>query len=125
MTALWVGYYRMIEGQTAKSPLFYDSLAKDLMGEANAFQAFQRMQDTLDDSIFISKAGYVRGEHTWFTLRTRFFDDLVQRALLKHTLQAQQRQAGARPRQLQVIDLACGFDARAFRLTFPPDTCLF
>lgn len=115
----------MIEGQTSKRPLFYDGLAKDLMGEDAAYQAFLRMQETLDDSIFMSKAAYARGEHGWFTLRTRFFDDLVHRSLLEHTIQAQQRQGGARPRQLQVVDLACGFDARAFRLTFPPDTVFF
>lgn len=95
------------------------------MGEAHAKRAYERMTDALDDSIFLSKAAYARGEQGWFTFRTRYFDDLVQRSLLDHTLQAQQRQGGARPRQLQVVDLACGFDARAFRLTFPPDTVFF
>jgi len=115
----------MLEGQTAARPLYYDGLAKDLMGEAHATQAYERMTEALDDSVFLSKAAYASGERRWFTFRTRFFDDLVARSLLDHTLQAQHQQGGARPRQLQVVDLACGFDARAFRLTFPPGTAFF
>lgn len=97
-----VGCYRMVEGQTAERSLSYGHLAKDSMGEADALQAFQRMQGALEDSVLISKAAYAKGEQVWFTLRTRLFDELVQRSLLDHTLQAQQRQQGARPRQLQV-----------------------
>ena len=125
LTALWSGYHRMQEGITAARPLFYDGLAKDLMGEANATQAFQRMQDALEGSFVVSKAAYTHSERVWFSVRTRYYDDMVQCSLLDHTVQAQQRQGGARPRQLQVVDMACGFDARAFRLTFPPDTVFF
>ena len=131
LTALWVGFYRMVEGhaqslvETQSPPLFYDPLAKALMGEANAARAWHRMIGVLQESVFMSKAAYAKSEYGWFTVRTRFHDDFVLRSLLEHTLLGQEKNNGARPRQLQVVDLACGFDARAFRLTFPPNTLFF
>ena len=62
----------MQEGITAARPLFYDGLAKDLMGEANATQAFQHMQDALEGSFVVSKAAYTHSERVWFSVRTRY-----------------------------------------------------
>jgi O-methyltransferase involved in polyketide biosynthesis len=33
--------------------------------------------------------------------------------------------AGAYPQQLQVVNMACGLDSRAFRLCFPTNTTLW
>ena len=124
LTALWVGYYRIKEA-SVPCPLFFDPLAKALMKEENAEWAFQRMQDTLEDSFFMSKAAYTRTEQGFFPVRTRFIDDHVVRSLYNHVLLAQCSSGGQSPRQLQVVDIACGFDARAFRLNFPDNTLFF
>lgn len=124
LTALWVGYYRIREAELP-SPLFFDPLAKALMGEENAEWAFQRMQDTLEDTLVMSKAAYTRTEQGFFPVRTRFIDDHVDRSLRNQVLLAQRGSGGQPPRQLQVVDIACGFDGRAFRLNFPPNTLFF
>ncbi|KAM3572006.1 hypothetical protein VYU27_005963 [Nannochloropsis oceanica] len=124
LTALWVGYYRIREA-SVPSPLFFDPLAKALMKEENAEWAFQRMQDALEDTLFMSKAAYTRTEQGFFPVRTRFIDDHVDRSLYNHALLAERGSGGQSRRQLQVVDIACGFDARAFRLNFPDNTVFF
>lgn len=124
LTALWVGYYRMREIEQ-KTPLFYDPVAKAIMGEDDARWAFQRMQETLEDSWLMSKAAYARSEANFFPVRTRFIDDHIGRSLEAQILCAQSTSGGKPPRQLQVVDMACGFDGRAFRLDFPTNTLFF
>jgi len=82
MTALWAGYHRIRE-MSQSQPLFFDPLAKALMGEENARRAYERMTAELEDSIFMSKAAFEQNEATFFPVRHRFFDDFIYRTLGK------------------------------------------
>ena len=95
-TANWVAAARARESARPDA-LFHDPLAKALAGDEG-----QRWIDTDDDG---SVGDYV-------ALRTRFFDD----ELLRST-----RAMGIR----QIVILAAGMDARAYRLPFPKSTRLF
>jgi methyltransferase (TIGR00027 family) len=95
-TANWVAAARARESDRADA-LFHDPFARALAGEEGA-----RWLATDEGG---------RGE-AYIALRTRFFDDELLTAV---------RARGIR----QVVILAAGLDARAYRLPFPEDTRLF
>lgn len=78
--------------------LFYDPWAAALAGQEGANWVQQRLQ-TEDNGFTI-------------IVRTRFFDDFLQRAAEEHHIR-------------QVILLAAGLDTRAFRLPWPAQTQIF
>lgn len=83
--------------------LFHDPLARDLAGE----EGF-RWLDVLD----LAAGPFGAGPSLYTVVRTRFFDDFLASAL---------RETGAR----QVVLLAAGMDARAFRMDWPPGVRLY
>lgn len=94
-TARWTAGARALENRRPDR-LFADPWAEELAGAEGMSWAEQRGEDKLAPII----------------LRTRFFDDF-----LLHTLQQEQAR--------QVILLGAGLDTRAFRLDWPPNTCLY
>jgi methyltransferase (TIGR00027 family) len=95
-TALWTAAVRAEEHRRADR-LFADPFAERLAGEAG--------QIALDQS---RRAG---GNSEYVVIRTRFFDDALMNAV----------ESGIR----QVVIVAAGFDARAYRLTLPRATVVY
>ena len=94
-TAHWTAAVRAKESERPDR-LFDDPWAAALAGEAGMAWLEPRTPDSLAPIV----------------LRTRYFDDFLQRIT---------RQSGIR----QVVLLAAGLDTRAFRLSWPEQTCLF
>ena len=101
LTSRWVAASRALETESA-APLFRDPLARALASEAG----------------FAMRAA-VNAEHgapstpgQYLTIRTRFFDDAIVEAVTSLGLR-------------QMVLVAAGMDARAFRLDWPPGTVLF
>jgi methyltransferase (TIGR00027 family) len=95
-TAHWVAAARALESNRPDA-LFRDPYAAELVG--SEWDAWSPSPDTDYGNAYVA-------------LRTRFFDDELLRAV---------REGGIR----QVVILAAGMDARAYRLPFPAETRLF
>lgn len=78
-------------------PLFHDPFAEALAGE----EAFVVLHEHLTED-----------DRAYVAVRTRFFDDFLKTAVLEAGIQ-------------QVVLLAAGMDARAFRLTWPASVHLY
>lgn len=100
LTARWVAQVRAEESQR-EDALFHDPWAAALAGDLG------RGWEQLGHSEDIMNAGKIE-----IIIRTRFFDDFLQRAAIDQKIR-------------QVVLLAAGLDARAFRLPWPEQTRLF
>jgi methyltransferase (TIGR00027 family) len=103
LTSRWVAASRALETE-ALAPLFSEPLARALAGE----EGF-----SLLDASARARPGATAGvPDPYLSVRTRYFDD----ALLA---------VANEPNLRQVVILAAGMDARAFRLPWPDGTALF
>jgi methyltransferase (TIGR00027 family) len=102
-TAQWIAAARAIETESAK-PLFTDPFARELAGDAGFGLLTLTRQWT--------GAGSFSGPDPYLSVRTRFLDDAVLRAVREQALQ-------------QVVILAAGMDTRAFRLEWPDGVVVF
>jgi methyltransferase (TIGR00027 family) len=103
LTARWMAANRALESDHA-SPLYRDAFARDLAGEAG-FDVLYAMRTA-------SGMGTFSGPDPYLTIRTRFFDDALLSAVRESSID-------------QVVILAAGMDARAFRLEWPAGLRLF
>jgi methyltransferase (TIGR00027 family) len=103
LTSRWVAANRALETE-APNRLFEDHFAHVLAGE-EGFALLAASQKAKPPT----PAG---GPDPYLSIRTRFFDDALLGAVNERGLQ-------------QVVLLAAGMDARAFRLTWPLGTTLF
>lgn len=94
-TAHWTAAVRALES-ARPDRLFYDPWAEALAGETGQVWMEQRTPESVIPII----------------LRTRFFDDFLERTIHQASLQ-------------QVVLVGAGLDTRAFRLKWPPGTQLF
>lgn len=94
-TARWTAAVRATESARADG-LFHDPWAAALAGEEGQAWIAQRTTDRVASIV----------------LRTRFFDDFLQRATQEGGIH-------------QVVLMAAGLDTRAFRLDWPAGTCIF
>lgn len=106
-TSQWMAAVRAREGENPHH-LFFDPLAAALAGP----EGFAWLERTEPAASLGGRAGPLVGPGLYVVVRTRFFDDFLLRAC---------RDGGAR----QVVLLAAGMDARAFRLPWPPGTRLY
>src|SRR5215469_1299553 len=97
-TACWIAAVRAHESARA-NPLFRDPWAASLAGQEG-----QVWRERMTGGKEANEVGLV--------IRTRFFDDFLQRVTWEHQV-------------LQVVLMAAGLDTRAFRLPWPPHTRLF
>jgi methyltransferase (TIGR00027 family) len=103
LTSCWVAVGRALETERPDR-LFHDPYARALAGP-QGFALFAAMQ--------AAKGGTPSAEaDPYLSIRTRFFDDALLRAL-------------ADPALRQLVLLGAGMDARAFRLRWPPGARLF
>jgi methyltransferase (TIGR00027 family) len=102
LTSRWVAANRAREAETP-SPLFDDPYARALAGDEGfaVLAASQKVKPVAND-----------GPDPYLSIRTRFFDDALLRAV---------NEQGIR----QVAILAAGMDSRAFRLAWPEGTKVF
>ena len=104
-TSLWIAANRALETES-NEPLYRDPFARELAGQTGF------------DMISIMKAAKHRydmnttGPSPYITIRTKFFDDALLNALNASAIQ-------------QVVILAAGMDARAFRLDWPSNLVFF
>jgi methyltransferase (TIGR00027 family) len=103
LTSRWVAANRALETE-APNCLVEDHHARALAGE-EGFALLAASQKVRPPAL----AG---GPDPYLSIRTRFFDDALLRAVNERALR-------------QVVVLAAGMDARAFRLTWPAGTTLF
>jgi methyltransferase (TIGR00027 family) len=103
LTARWVAASRALETEQA-SPLYRDPLARELAGEAGF--------DVLYSMRAAAGMGSFSGPDPYLTIRTRFFEEALVRAVRESSIE-------------QVVVLAAGMDARAFRLDFPAGVQVF
>ena len=94
-TAYWTASVRALESAGAE-PLFKDPWAECLAGEIGQAWIAQRTPVSVLPIV----------------LRTRFFDDFLQRLVAQQSIR-------------QVVLLAAGLDTRAYRLVWPDETSLF
>jgi methyltransferase (TIGR00027 family) len=94
-TAYWTASVRALES-TRTDSLFYDRWADALAGEIGAAWMAQRTPDSVIPIV----------------LRTRFFDDFLERITSQNGIR-------------QIVLLAAGLDTRAYRLNWPPGVQLF
>jgi methyltransferase (TIGR00027 family) len=94
-TAFWTASVRALESHRPDC-LFSDPWADALAGETGAAWIAQRSEVSVLPIV----------------LRTRYFDDFLQRVILEQALR-------------QVVLLGAGLDTRAYRLNWPPDTQCF
>jgi methyltransferase (TIGR00027 family) len=94
-TAHWTAAVRAMETQR-EEPLFRGPWASLLVGKEGATWISGRSSDSVAPIV----------------LRTRFFDDFLQRVVREHSIR-------------QVILMAAGLDTRAFRLTWPEGTVVY
>lgn len=103
LTSRWIAAARALETES-ESPLFRDPAARELAGDAG----FAMMAET--------RAGlglaHVGGPDPYLSIRTRFFDDALVEAVTTSSI-------------AQVVILAAGMDARAFRLEWPTGLKMF
>ena len=103
LTARWVAANRALETEHA-SPLYRDPYARELAGEAG-FDVLYSMRTA-------AGMGTFNGPDPYLTIRTRFLDDALITAVRESSID-------------QVVILAAGMDARAFRLEWPTGVRLF
>jgi methyltransferase (TIGR00027 family) len=103
LTSRWVAANRALETERPE-PLYRDPFARELAGEAG-FEMLFGMRAVLGMS------GYT-GPDPFLTIRTKFFDDALLAAVRDTAID-------------QVVILAAGMDARAFRLKWPRDVTVF
>ena len=103
LTARWVAANRALESDHA-SPLYRDPYARELAGEAG-FEVLYSMRTA-------SGMGAFNGPDPSLTIRTRFYDDSLLNAVRSSSID-------------QVVILAAGMDARAFRLDWPAGVRVF
>jgi methyltransferase (TIGR00027 family) len=103
LTSRWVAANRALESESA-DPLFADPYARPLAGETGFA--------LLVESQKARSGAPTNGPDPYLSIRTRFFDD----ALLQAVTEGEIR---------QVVLLAAGMDARAFRLPWPEGVTLF
>ncbi len=103
LTSRWVAANRALETDHP-SPLYRDPYARDLAGDAG-FDVLYSMRTA-------SGMGTFSGPDPYLTIRTRFFDDALLGAVREASID-------------QVVILAAGMDARAFRLKWPARVRLF
>jgi len=103
LTARWVAASSACESELAE-PLFRDPLARPLAGDEGF--AFLSMTDS-----FRPKASTVEPNPV-LSIRTRFFDDALLAVVAERSIE-------------QVVLLAAGMDARAYRLEWPEGMRLF
>lgn len=94
-TACWTASVRALETRR-HGRLFADPWAEDLAGQVGADWRAQRTEDSVISIV----------------LRTRFFDDFLQRIITQYHLD-------------QIVLLAAGLDTRAYRLVWPAHIHLF
>lgn len=103
LTALWVAASRALESENAE-PLYRDPYARMLAGDTG-FAILRTMLAAM------GLPGH-SDANPYLTIRTRYFDDTLLAAVRAGSLG-------------QVVILAAGLDARAFRLDWPPGVVLF
>jgi len=104
-TSLWIAANRAL-GTESNAPLYRDPFARELAGQAG-FDLVSMMKAAKhrDNTNTIGPSPYI-------TIRTKFFDDAIVKGLSAFAIQ-------------QVVILAAGMDARAFRLDWPSNLVLF
>jgi methyltransferase (TIGR00027 family) len=103
LTSRWVAANRALETD-GDSPLYRDPFARELAGDDG--------MDMMYAMRAISGMPTYAGPDPFLTIRTRFFDDGLLAAVADGTV-------------AQVVILAAGMDARAFRLQWPGGVTLF
>jgi methyltransferase (TIGR00027 family) len=103
VTARWVAANRALETDHP-SPLYRDASARELAGDTG-FEVLYAMRTAAGMETF-------NGPDPYLTIRTRFFDDALLAAVRESSID-------------QVVILAAGMDARAFRLEWPAGVRLF
>ena len=103
LTSRWVAANRALETESA-SPLYRDPFARELAGEAG-FDVLYAMRTASGMNAFT-------GPDPFLTIRTKFFDEALLSAVRDRAIE-------------QVVILAAGMDARAFRLEWPSGVRLF
>jgi methyltransferase (TIGR00027 family) len=102
-TSRWIAAARALETEGAE-PLFRDEHARALAGEAG-FAMMAAVREGFVDALS-------RTPDPYLTIRTRFLDDAIVTAVCERSIR-------------QVVVLAAGMDARAFRLDWPGGVVLF
>ncbi|HVQ12429.1 MAG TPA: SAM-dependent methyltransferase, partial [Vicinamibacterales bacterium] len=103
LTSRWVAANRALETEHA-APLYRDPYARELAGDAGF--------DVLYSMRTVAGMGTFNGPDPFLTIRTRFFDDALLNVVRDSSID-------------QVVILAAGMDARAFRLEWPRKVRLF
>jgi methyltransferase (TIGR00027 family) len=103
LTARWVAANRALESERAE-PLYHDPFARELAGEPG-FAMMSAMRSALG-------ASETREPDLYLTLRTKFLDDVMLAAVGDGSVR-------------QIVIMAAGMDARAFRLDWPAGTTVF
>jgi methyltransferase (TIGR00027 family) len=103
LTSRWVAANRALETDHT-SPLYRDPYARELAGDPG-FDVLYAMRTA-------AGMGTFNGPDPYLTIRTRFFDDALLAAVRDSSID-------------QVVILAAGMDARAFRLEWPHQVRLF
>jgi len=103
LTSRWVAANRALETDHV-SPLYRDPFARELAGEAG-FDLLYSMRSA-------AGMGSFNGPDPFLTIRTRFFDEALLKAVHDAAIN-------------QVVILAAGMDGRAFRLHWPRGVRLF
>ena len=85
-------------------PLFRDPFARELAGVSGWARAAVVRR--------LSWPGFVTGPDAGLSIRTKYFDDALRRVVTEASI-------------TQIVILAAGMDARAFRLDWPPGVALF
>ena len=96
-TSLWVAAGRALESERADA-LFHDPFARELAGE-EGFEAYRRSEQLSPHAAPV------------VPVRTRYFDDVLREAAA----------GGVR----QIVILAAGMDARAYRIDWPAGTSVY
>ena len=103
LTSRWVAANRALEDEHAQ-PLYRDPFARALAADAG-FDVLYSMRTA-------AGMGTIGGPDPFLTIRTRFYDDALLAAVRDGAID-------------QVVILAAGMDARAFRLTWPAGVRVF
>jgi methyltransferase (TIGR00027 family) len=101
LTSRWVAANRALETESPE-PLYRDPFARELAGDAG-FDVLYSMRSVM---------GSFTGPDPFLTVRTKFLDEALLSAVRESSLD-------------QVVILAAGMDARAFRLAWPAGVTLF
>ena len=105
LTARWTAAARAVESRR-EDRLFNDPFAEALAGR----QGFAFLQQV--DSARRATGVTSQADNPYLTIRTRFIDDFLKGPLVASSVR-------------QVVVVAAGLDARAYRLAWPRGTCVF